>query len=319
MLNRNIQVLTLNCERVLSCMLQFHEPLLDDRQRAESFFFRMNHRITEYNFSDIFIWRNTFKTKIAFDENFLYVKLIRSGKTVYYLPVGSGDLRQAVSKLYEDAKASGVPFALAAVTPEMQEQLEELFPGAFEYIPYRDSYDYLYLAEDLITLKGKKLHSKRNHVTRFRNAGDWAYEVIDENNMPECIALNDLWCSQNGCGQSEEMRAEYCSVRQAIKYYKELGLVGGLLRQNDRVVAFSIGQKLCEDTFIVHIEKALSEVEGAYAAINQEFCIHNCEGFVYVNREDDAGEEGLRKAKLSYHPAMLLEKSTAVLKEGAIL
>ena len=102
-----------------------------------------------------------------------------------------------------------------------------------------------------------------------------------------------------------------CVALNSLRLYKELDLTGGVLRVNGNVVAFALGEPACEDTFVVHIEKAYSEVEGAYTMINQLFVEHACKGYQYVNREDDAGVEGLRKAKLSYKPALLLKKGIA--------
>jgi hypothetical protein len=112
------------------------------------------------------------------------------------------------------------------------------------------------------------------------------------------------------------MKREFCAVREALRNFGPLGFDGGLIRLGARAVAFSVGQKLCEDTYLVHIEKALADAQGAYSVINREFSASNCAGYAYINREDDAGAEGLRKAKLSYYPAVLLEKNLAALKEG---
>lgn len=116
------------------------------------------------------------------------------------------------------------------------------------------------------------------------------------------------WRSQNGCNDHEEKNAEMCVTLNSLRLFRELHLKGGLLRIGRKVVAFSIGEPVTPDTMVVHIEKAFADIEGAYTMMNQQFVLHEAMDYKYVNREEDTGEEGLRKAKLSYHPAILLDK-----------
>ena len=116
------------------------------------------------------------------------------------------------------------------------------------------------------------------------------------------------WRNQNGCEDDQEKNSEMCVTLNSLRLYKELDLTGGVLKAGGKIVAFTIGEPLCDDTFVVHIEKAFADVEGAYPMINQQFVQHECMEYKYVNREEDTGAEGLRKAKLSYKPAFLEEK-----------
>lgn len=297
-------------------MLNFIEPKIEDKQTADKILYPLNYRLSEFCFSDLYIWRKIFGTEIAFDGDFVYSRYGKMGKHYYIFPAGNGDKGVAIERLYESAQNDGEPLRLACVTPEMKSEIENIMPSKFEYKPARNSFDYIYNASDLITLAGRKFHSKRNHLTRFQKLGDWEYEAVTHDNIGMCKKMSDEWCRINGCKDGGSLGSEHCAVKQAFDHFFELGMSGGFITLNRRVVAFSFGQKLCGDTFIVHIEKAFSDVEGAYTAINREFAAHNCGDYVYVNREDDAGDEGLRKAKLSYHPAILLEKYFAVLKDG---
>ena len=170
--------------------------------------------------------------------------------------------------------------------------------------------DYVYESEKLATLSGKKLHSKRNHVNKFKivYADRWSYEPISEDNLEECVQTGLKWRNENGCEEDEEKNAELCVTLNSLRLFKELDLVGGALRVDGKIIAFTIGEPLSEDTFVVHIEKALGEIEGAYTMINQQFVQHACMDYKYVNREEDTGSEGLRKAKRSYRPAFMVEK-----------
>ena len=129
--------------------------------------------------------------------------------------------------------------------------------------------------------------------------------------------MNLKWCALYGCSDDEGLKKERCAVENAFAHFEAEGLLGGLLREETGgpVIAYTMGRPLNSDTFIVHIEKAFHDIQGAYPLINQQFVEHNCQGFTYVNREDDTGAEGLRKAKLSYRPAILLDKYYATLRE----
>ena len=159
-------------------------------------------------------------------------------------------------------------------------------------------------------MSGKKYHGKKNHVNRFfKTYPDWSYEPVTADNVEECFQMALLWRRENGCEEDEEKNAEMCVALNSLRLFEELKLTGGLLRVRGEVVAFTIGEPACDDTFVVHIEKARADVEGAYTVINQQFVSHEVAGkYKYVNREDDVGTEGLRKAKLSYHPEFLVEK-----------
>ena len=123
------------------------------------------------------------------------------------------------------------------------------------------------------------------------------------------------WRNQNGCNDDPDKNAEMCVTLNSIRLYKELGQTGGIIRIDGKIAAFAIGEPICDDTFVVHIEKAFPEIDGAYTMINQQFVLHECMDYKYVNREDDAGSEGLRKAKLSYKPAFMVEKGIVTRKQ----
>ena len=308
-------------------MLEFKEIELTDKPWVDEFLRYSDLRGSESNFTSLFIWKNIYHTRICRYKDFL---LVRSGyehpdntESAYYMfPFGKGDVREAVEAMREDARSLGVSFNMSSVSVGQKAVLEELYPGEFRYILVRDSFDYVYNAADLITLKGRKYQPKRNHIARFKELPDWKYEAVGTHNIQECAAMNDRWCKMYGCKENLSMTQESCAVRCAIKNFEGLGLKGGLLRVEGKVVAFSLGEMTNSDTFLVHIEKAFANINGAYPVINQEFLIHQMVtpympgedltperiGFTYVNREDDAGDEGLRKAKLQYHPAFLIEK-----------
>lgn len=196
------------------------------------------------------------------------------------------------------------------MTPEYFAQLEEWYPGRFQIEYDRDSADYVYESEKLATLSGKKLHGKRNHINKFKSLFEdrWSYESMTKDNLEECFQMALKWRTENDCEDDDEKRGEMCVALNSLRLFEELHLTGGVLRIDGKVVAFTIGEPICEDTYVVHIEKAYADVQGAYTMINQQFVEHECMNYKYVNREDDTGAEGLRKAKLSYRPVFMVEK-----------
>ena len=246
-------------------------------------------------------------------EDMLIFRTTEDGSS-YSFPIGDASPEKALLALEAHCKENEEPLKLHCVYRENEAWLEEHMPGKFEIEFDRDSADYIYECEKLIGLKGKKFHGKKNHVNKFIKTYDWAYEKITDDNIDDCLAMLYKWKEINCEPGNIEKHAEACVSENALREREFLGLKGGLIRADGEVVAFAVGEQINEDTLVVHIEKAFSEVPGAYAIINQQFLVHEADGLKYVNREDDVGEPGLRKAKLSYHPEFLVEKGFARLE-----
>lgn len=292
-------------------MINFKKLELSDRDWINEQLKKSDFKSCDYSFANNFIWQKPYKIEFADINGFYCLKNAYS----YTYPAGEGDIKPVIEALMEDAEKKGEKFILRGIMEENVELIESLFPGKFEFSHDRGESDYLYLSEKLISLSGRKLHSKRNHIARFKDRFDWVYEDIDESNIADCIKMSREWCEKYNTEGEKSLGEEMCAVNCAFKNFFELGLKGGLIRADGKVVAFTIGEPLSSDTFVVHIEKAFADIQGAYPIINQQFAEHNCAEFMYVNREEDMGDEGLRKAKLSYYPAIILDKYTAVIKE----
>ena len=182
------------------------------------------------------------------------------------------------------------------------------------FTTHRSSYDYIYSREALAKLAGKKYHGKRNHIARFKD-NDWHYEPMTPDNLSVCLEMHREWERQQRQYMNDSMMEDNRGTLRAFRDFEALGLEGGLLYQGSRLVAYTMGEPLTTDTYAVHFEKAFPDVNGAYPAINQEFVLHNMEAYQYINREEDTGDEGLRKAKLSYHPVIILQEYEATLEE----
>lgn len=301
-------------------MIEFHTPVPEDKTWVDELLARSSYRGCDYNFTNIFVWKKAYGLEIGRFEDFLIIHLCGRMGCSYMYPAGSGDIAGAVRAMEADAARRGQPLRLVCLTRRQMAELEEFFPGQFDYQADRDGYDYLYEIDRLADLGGKKLHAKRNHINRFmENNPTWVYEEITPESLPECLEMDKQWylrsLQREGEAEERDLGDEGIALRTAMEHYHQLGLEGGLIRVYGEVVAFTMGDRLTADTFDVHFEKAYSELQGAYAMINREFArwVRTRHPEIkYLNREDDMGVEGLRKAKLSYYPDLLVEKFAAI-------
>lgn len=293
-------------------MLDFRKINISDKPWIDELLKFSDFRGAEYNFTNLYIWEPVFSSKIARYKDFLLLTSGEGENTKYLFPAGKGDYKEVLTLLAQDAKLKKAPCVIIGIPPQMVELLVSIFPQNKGITPVRDSFDYIYESEKLITLSGKKLQPKRNHLARFAELPNWKYEEITEVNIQECVAYTEEWCIEvGGCEGNKSLHSELCAVGRALSHYKELKLTGGLIRLDGKIVAYSIGEPLNSDTFIVHIEKASAGIRGSYQIINKEFTEKNAARFKYVNREDDAGDLGLRQAKNSYYPVFMQEKFVA--------
>ncbi len=301
-------------------MIQFKDIELSDREAITGITMKSPRRNCDLSFSNLCSWRFLYDTQYAIKDGFLFFKFWANGELAYMMPVGSGNLKAAIVELIQDSNREGKPFRMLGVCQNMRGDLEEILPNKFAFVTSNDYADYLYLREDLMTLKGKKFQSKRNHVNKFKRLyPDYEYAEITPDNIDECLKLEEEWCKVNDCHKFEGTGNERRALTYALKNFNEIGLTGGLIRVNGKIVAFTFGMPINEDTFGTHVEKADTTIEGAYNIINQEFAKHIPSQYTYINREEDLGIPGLRKAKQSYNPTILLKKSVVnLIKEGPV-
>lgn len=293
-------------------MLEFKPLTIEDKDWINAYYRKKDVSAAQFSFAANYVWRLAYPMAVCEQDGFFFAKVqIKKGYS-FLCPVGDGDLEGAIKKIEEYCRENDLPVWIHGVLEPDKEKLEQIFGTRMVFRSNRDDAEYVYEREALKNLSGKRYHGKRNHIKRFMD-NDWSYEAISEQNIEECVLMQREWCRQNGCASDDDKIDEGCAAMLALRNFFKLGFKGGMLRQNGRVVAYTIGEPVGNSTFAVHFEKAFAEIQGAYPAINQLFVQSEMEGFRYVNREEDTGSEGLRKAKLSYHPAFLLEKYTAEL------
>jgi len=294
-------------------MLSFSKLTLDDRHWAKEILMQSGLNGCEYTFGCAIVWNGYYKTYAAHFEDFIIYRYSEE-QNRYAFPAGKGDIKKAIDQIIEDAQRSGKAFSIRGITERELPVFEKYYRDKFTFTETPESFDYIYNQSDLMNLSGKKYHSKRNHISSFlRTYENWSYEEITEQNISECKEMLDCWYKENIDENSESLKEERLALFKGLEIFFSVPFVGGFLRIDNNIVALTFGEALNDKNFVVHFEKAL-DIKGAYAMINREFVSHSLQGYEYINREEDLGIEGIRKAKLSYHPAIILKKYEARLK-----
>ena len=281
---------------------------LSDKELFMSYTLRGNYKNVEAGFTCAYIWRHKYGHEIYTTDNAMYIRF-NDGFADYITPFGVLSWSRALDEINGlDPDAS-----LGELVEEDTSAVEKAAPGKYEFMENRNAADYLYLQSDLAEFSGKKFHSKRNFCSRFEREyeGRWIFEEITEENIDDVWLFHDAWSRKNGGGSSLTLQEESTTIALLLYNLKTLGARGGLLRVDGKVIAFTAGSPIAGDTYDVSVEKADYEVVGAYPMICREFIRNICEGYHYINREDDMGLENLRKAKLSYNPVRLIRKFNA--------
>ena len=271
----------------------------------------------EFSFGNLCMWGRQNMTVFA-DQIILFSQFDR--RSVYPYPMGRGDKKKAIDAIIADSRERGISCRITGLSHEASEMLEKLYPGMFRFHCDEGSFDYVYDINDLADLKGKKYHSKRNHLNRFYETyPDWKAVPFSDENSDEVSEMVKNWYEEKiSENPNSDFYMEKIALEKAIAHHKEIGLDGLVLYVNNKVAAFTMGSFLAEDTIDVHFEKARGDIQGAYAAINCEFAKYIRQKYPnvkYLDREEDMGIEGLRKAKRSYKPHHMTAKCWACLLE----
>ena len=297
----------------------FKEIDIDSYKELRPFFNSVDYEACEYCFTTLYMWRDMYKTSYYIEDDFAIIVGEYEGDRFSVLPLAKKDkIHKAIAFMINYFKNEDHRIYLRAVTKEVVELLQKDYPGRFEYIEERDYFDYVYDAESLRTLKGRKNQKKRNHLNYFikEYEGRVEYKKLDKENFDDCITLLKAWTvnkEENG-DKEEGIDDEFVAIKKIFDHYdvlREDVKISGIYIDN-KLEAFTIGEKINEHMAVIHIEKANPEIRGLYPYINKEFLVNEFSDVKFVNREEDLGIEGLRKAKLSYHPIKFAEKYTVI-------
>lgn len=286
-------------------MLKFKRLTLDDIPIIKPYFFKSTTRTCDNTLGAAFMWRDYFDTEYAIYNDTLVFKV---GDSAFTMPLGK-NIPDILCLVADYCKSETIPMIISHVFEEDTEKLKKLYKTVLTFD--RDISDYLYLAEDLAYMKGKKYSGPRNHINRFKRENEnWHYEKINNENLEEVIEFYKELVEKTSDKGSTSFTEDQEKTFEVLYNYDKYEQTGLALYSGNKVIAFGIGE-IIGDTLFEHIEKADTSYAGAYQMIASGFAKEhlNC-GITYVNREDDAGDEGLRKSKLSYRPIKLLDKYT---------
>jgi len=286
--------------------MKLHPLSLDDRPIVMEYLTRFPPEISELTFTNLYAWHRTRQVWLdTFRESLIFFADTKMGRLLLGNPVGPVSLSDVFSE-YGSQIAGGDRFP--------QERLVDVvLPTDAMLIEDRDNSDYVYCREDLATLAGRNFTKKRNHINQCLAAYDCRYEIITADIIPECLVMQDRWCAARDCKTEPGLCGEYQAIVETLHHYSEFGLTGGAIRIDETIEAFTVGEALNPLTAVCHFEKAMSQFQGLSQLINQRFARENLGDFTYVNREQDLGIPGLRRAKESYYPDHLVEKVRIIL------
>ena len=298
-------------------MIDFHRLSLSQREDYEKFLFCSDRQGCEYSFANLFLWG---RQKAAFREDFVLLFSNFGKHSIYPFPVGCGDPKPMLDAVIADARKRGIAFRLSCLTAEDCDYVQQHYPDRFRFHLDRDHFDYVYAIDDLADLAGRKYQRKRNHLHRFHDAHPNTYtQPLTAENCHIAKALAEDWYADRLRSDPEgDFILEQTALDRLFANFDALKMEGMILFDGEIPLAFTMASRLSQDTFDVHFEKAAPGFEEAYPAINQSFARYLREKYPqirYLNREDDMGIPGLRKAKESYCPHHMVEKYWARLWE----
>lgn len=303
--------------------LDFHTLTIADREAYQAVSLRSGRRNCNFTFANLVGWQFWFRTEVCILPDAVVLRFTLDGERAYMLCCAWTPCCDLLQAICDDC---GGRMTLLGLEDEAALQLQQNACSKGINItvePQRNQYDYIYRRADLASLAGGKLKAKRNHVNKFLSEyPDFEYRPLEPSMFDECRRLEILWREERGdvnpvydAGNTTEgsepciidtILAEQRVMETVFAHWDALGMMGGSIWLDGHMVAFTYGAAVTDDCIDVCVEKADRTIDGLFSVINQQFCAHLPEQYVYVNREEDMGLEGLRKAKLSYHPEILL-------------
>lgn len=312
MISRNTEMCLKEKELII-----FKDIDIDAKDKLQPYFDMVDYEACEYCFATLYMWQHLYKTGYYIGDGFAVLIGEYEGDTFSILPLCSKDkLPQVIDFVLNYFESIESKLYFRGITQEIVDDLKEYYPGRFEYIEERDLFDYVYDAESMRTLAGRKNQKKRNHINYFLKEyeGRFEYKLLDKNNFDECLDLVKQWADnkEENNEYDEGMDDELTGIKKIFNNYDVLRSnvkIGGIY-VDGKLEAFTIGELLNPNMALIHIEKANPNIRGLYPFINQQFLVNEFSDVEFVNREEDLGIPGLRKAKLSYHPIRFVEKYT---------
>jgi len=276
-------------------------------------FYRCPQKSSDYSFANLWGWSDEYGIYWAWSDDVIWIKQTIP-EEVFWAPIGPWpdiDWRRCFDRHFEE------PTTFCRIPEELSRLWENHIEDRIRSEDERAHWDYIYDVKELVELKGNRFHNKKNLVNQFKKNYDYQYVPFNTQMIDLALAMQEDWCTWRDCESSEALSAENRSISRILENWSKIdGLTGGALLVERKMVAYTIAEQLSKDTIVIHFEKGNPDYKGAYQAINQMFLEHDGKPYVFVNREQDLGDEGLRKAKLSYHPVDFVKKNRVFVKPG---
>jgi hypothetical protein len=291
--------------------LQFEPITLDSQNDYLEFLSRCPQITSDYSFLNLWAWAEEYELRWAWDDDLVWIRQ-SVPEEFYWAPVGLWDAVDWPGRLRLNAAARSVFIRVPEVLTNLW---RERLPQEIQIEEERGSWDYFYRVTDLIELKGKRYHKKKNLFNQFNRKYDFSYQPFGADMVEQAMAMQTDWCTWRDCESSDILSSENRAIFKILKEWQQLaGLFGGALMVDGSMVAYTVAEALTRDMLLIHFEKGDTQYKGIYQAINQMFLENSAPDYTFVNREQDLNDEGLRKAKLSYHPEDFLRKFRVTLK-----
>jgi len=285
---------------------EFQKLTFEHKAFLDSLFKKMQPQISELTFTNLYVWNEAEPVQLSRLNKIVLLqrRRISDGKNILFPPFAIEPILTVLEDLRNLAMENRTDIMLYGMDSN---QVGELIVK-YQVWPDRNNWDYVYLSSDLVDLPGDRYHSKRNFITRCLTDHTCKYAKLDSSVANDCLQLQTEWCNLRQCGSVPGLEAENRAIKTVFEKYSQLNVFGGAVYVDDQVEAFTLAERLNNDTAVIHFEKANPKIVGLYQLVNQWFCQNTLRSFTYVNREQDLGIPGLRKAKLSYHPHHMVEK-----------
>lgn len=285
--------------------LQFEPIILDRQEDYLDVLERCPQKTSDYSFVNLWGWSREYELSWAWDNELVWIRQTVP-EPMYWAPIGPWKEVDWAARFSANI-SKDQPFN--RIPTQLMECWEIEIPDRIQVRESRGHWDYLYNCTELVDLKGNRFHKKKNLVNQFLKKYDFTYDSLTADRIGLALSLQTDWCTWRDCESFDTLAAENRSIQRVLENWNLIkGLLGGLLLVEGEMAAYTVAERLSEDMVLIHFEKANPDFKGAYQAINRMFLAHSGKGFRLVNREQDLDDEGLRKAKLSYHPVDFLKK-----------
>jgi len=292
----------------LSKFPEFRDISLNDQKAMDWFFANFQPQISEYTFTNLYIWRATRQIKTAILENSLCLIASKDDGGIFFLPpVGDDDIVSIIDALFCYADKNGMESIVYRVPEDMANMLNG---RGVSVEPDPDNSDYVYLVDELVELSGRHFDGKRNRIKKCIAGYNPEYKTMTPDIIEQCLDLQTAWCDLRHCKLYPGLASEDEAIKETFALMEKLPIFGGAIIIDRRIEAFTLAERLNDETSVVHFEKANPEFDCLYQLINQWFCQNELSDCKFVNREQDLGVEGLKRAKQSYHPHHMVNKYT---------